>query len=276
MTTVPRLRRPVHLKVLWATVILLAAIGFIASVARGAGVIASVYLTDGPPPELSRIDRGNIRFMAALFRVDPGSEILRDVEEQNRRMLGKFNRVPTVTLLHVVPAALFMLLAPLQFSRRIRSRHRRWHRWSGRALVALALPIGLSGLFFGLVMPFAGLRESSAIALFGALFLFATGRAFVAIRARDVERHREWMIRMFAVAIGVSVVRLVGSVWAAITLQGPDAWFGYSVWTGFGVTVAAAELWIRRTRPGKHSGGGMSPPAGVTLATGAAATTFAK
>ncbi len=265
-----------RLKVLWATVILLAAIGVIASVARGAGVIASVYLTDGPTPELSRIDRGNIRFMAVLFRVDPDSEILRDVEEQNRRMLGKFNRFPRITLLHVLPAALFILLAPLQFSRRIRARHLRWHRWSGRALVALALPIGVSGLYFGLVMPFAGLLESSAIALFGALFLFAVGRAFFAIRAHDVERHREWMIRMFAVAIGVSVVRLVGSVWAAITLQGPETWFGYSVWIGFGVTVAAAELWIRRTRPAERSGGGVSPPADVTLRTRAAVTTFAK
>lgn len=97
-------------------------------------------------------------------------------------------------------------------------------------------------------MPFAGLLEASGVAVFGALFLFAVVRAVVAIRRRDVATHREWMIRMFAIAIGVSTVRLAGFPLLLLTRKGPEAWFGHSIWIGFGLTLAVAELWIAATR----------------------------
>jgi hypothetical protein len=87
------------------------------------------------------------------------------------------------------------------------------------------------------------------VALAGGLFLFALARAYVAIRARDVRRHREWMIRMWGVALGVAMQRVVGTILLFVTREGPDLWFGPSIWIGFGITVAVAELWIRRTAP---------------------------
>src|SRR5688500_15060775 len=158
---------------LWSGVFLLVFVGFAGSVARAFGVLESVVFSDGPAPELSRFDPGGTVFIAALLGVERGSPAYREIDVQNRRMLGKFNRHPTATLLHVLPAALLVILAPLQFSRRIRSRHIRWHRWSGRVIVAIAIPVGLSGLFFGLLMPFGGTLEASGIAVFGVLFLFS-------------------------------------------------------------------------------------------------------
>lgn len=234
---------------LWCGVILLVFVGFAGSIARAFGVLESVVFTDGPAPELSRFDRGSTLFIATLLGVERGTPAYREIDDQNRRMLGKFNRHPTATLLHVLPAALLVILAPLQFSRRIRSRHIQWHRWSGRVIVVIAIPVGISGLFFGLLMPFAGTLEASAIAAFGGVFLFSLMRAFIAIRKGDVARHREWMIRMFSVVLGVSTVRIAGTLLAVLTREGPEAWFGHSIWIGFGSTVAVAELWIRHTRP---------------------------
>lgn len=236
-------------------VILLAVVGFAGSMARALGVLES-FLSDGPPLEVSRLDRGSTLFMAALLGITPGTDAYREIDRQNRRFFRKFMVYRKTTLLHVLPAALFMVLVPLQFSPRIRSRHIGWHRWSGRLLVAIGIPVAISGLFFGLFMPFAGLLEASAIGLFGALFLFSLIRAYLAIRAGDVARHREWMIRMLAVALGVSTVRLVGTLLAVSTRQGPEAWFGHAVWIGFGSTLAVAELWIRRTRESERGAGG--------------------
>jgi len=36
-----------------------------------------------------------------------------------------------MTLLHIVPSLLFVLLVPLQFVRSLRLRHSRFHRWTG-------------------------------------------------------------------------------------------------------------------------------------------------
>ena len=109
-----------------------------------------------------------------------------------------------------------------------------------------------TGLFFGVLLPYGGAGEATAIALFGGLFVLAAGKALVAIRRRQVARHREWMIRAFAIALAVSTVRIVGPTLDLMLtpagLRLPEI-FVLSLWTGWTITVGAAELWIRYTRP---------------------------
>lgn len=158
---------------------------------------------------------------------------------------------PFLTMLHVLPGAVFLMLAPLQFSSRVRSRHIQFHRWSGRILVLTSFVVVLPALYFGLVMPYGGPGEARAIALFGGLFLVAVARAFVAIRRGNVVRHREWMIRAFAIALGISTVRVVMIVFdIALTPVGfrPPEVFVVSIWAGWAISLGAAELWIRFSR----------------------------
>lgn len=164
----------------------------------------------------------------------------------------KFTRHRAAILWHVIPGALFLLFAPLQFVRRIRGRYPAMHRWSGRALVLLALASVVPGLWFGLFMPTGGRGETIVIAIFGTLFAGAIVRAWLAIRRRQTATHREWMIRAFAVALGISSVRLFAA--PLDLLLTPMGWsspaiFVASLWCGFGGTSLAAELWIHATRP---------------------------
>jgi hypothetical protein len=117
--------------------------------------------------------------------------------------------------------------------------------------VGAAIVTAPAGLYFGLLMPYGGLGEATATVFFGGLFVFSVGRAFVAIRRGQVARHREWMIRAFAIAIGISTVRVVGTAFdIVLTPAGlpPPELFVLSLWTGWTVTLAAGELWIRYTR----------------------------
>ena len=186
--------------------------------------------------------------MAAMGRHDPLA-LQRPAEVA--RMDGKFAAHPTLTLLHVVPGGLFLLFAPLQFSSRLRSRHLALHRWSGRIILPLLVASMLPGLYFGVINPYGGPGEAVMIALFcGALFM-SIGIAFIAIRRRQVARHREWMIRVFAFAIAISSIRLAfGAIDAALTPSGipPPQQFTLAVWIGWLITLAAAEAWIRYTR----------------------------
>jgi uncharacterized membrane protein len=167
------------------------------------------------------------------------------VDESNRW----FATHPILTLVHIVPGSLFFILGPFQFSSRIRVRYTRFHRWSGRVVALTALPVGLSGLLFAIVFPFGGLLASSAILVTGAAFFLALTRALIAIRRRDVARHREWMIRMFAIGLGISTVRIVGLLFlAVIPAISLELRMGLSFWTGFALTFGAAEFWVRHTR----------------------------
>jgi uncharacterized membrane protein len=164
-----------------------------------------------------------------------------------------FAHYPILTLVHIVPGLLFMVLGPLQFSSTIRARHLRWHRWSGRVFVSCGVVIGGSALVMSFGMPaIGGFNQAAATTLFATFFLFALGKAFWHIRRREVALHREWMIRAFAVGLAVATIRpIIGLLFATSGLSGltPYEFFGTAFWIGFVLHLIAAETWIHATLP---------------------------
>jgi uncharacterized membrane protein len=170
-----------------------------------------------------------------------------------------FARHAILTLVHIVPGMLFMILGPLQFSSRIRARHLGWHRLSGCVFVVCGLVIGISALVMSFGMPaIGGVNQAAATALFGTFFLFALCKAFWHIRRREVALHREWMIRAFSIGLAVAAIRpIVGVFFATSPLTGltPREFFGIAFWIGFVLHLMAAEAWIHTTMPGEIAPG---------------------
>jgi hypothetical protein len=79
-----------------------------------------------------------------------------------------FLQYPTIVAFHVVLGGIYLALAPLQFVRRLRSRHPGYHRWAGRGLVSIGLVVGATALFMGFVIPFSGWGER-VISVFSAV-----------------------------------------------------------------------------------------------------------
>jgi len=155
-----------------------------------------------------------------------------------------------MTLLHIVPSLLFLLLLPLQFVSTIRRRFPRFHRWIGRTLMMVGALVGVSALWLS-ADPTGGAVEATATILFGCLFLFFLVRAWWHIRNRRVELHREWAIRMAGLALGVATtLPIIAVFFATSRLTGltPRQFFGPAMWIGFTVTYLAAEIWITKTR----------------------------
>lgn len=162
-----------------------------------------------------------------------------------------FARHATLTMIHIVPGLLFVLLAPLQFVPTLRQRRPRLHRILGRVVLSAGLITGVTALAMTSLMAIGGAVERAATTLFGVLFLSALIRAFLSIRRRDVVRHREWMIRAFAIGLAVATVRpIVGMFFATqrLTNLTPQEFFGIAFWMGFTIHLIAAEAWIRHTR----------------------------
>jgi len=163
-----------------------------------------------------------------------------------------FEKHPVLTMIHIIPGLLFILLGPLQFVRRLRTRYPRVHRWMGRVFVFSSLIIGVSALAMSAQMSIGGRIETAATTFFGIVFLFDLTKAFLAIRQRRVAEHRRWMIRTFAIGLAVTTIRpIVGIFFATsrLTHLTPHDFFGPAFWIGFLLHWSAAELWIRYTGP---------------------------
>ena len=234
-------------RILAVAIVMLCIVGVFAAIQRSRDV-----LSWPPPGELSPIMREQVEQTAEVMGLAAGSAGYRELEAFTRLTLRKFHEHPVATMLHMAPGAIVLAFAPLQFSPAIRRRWPSLHRWSGRFLLSMAALAAASGFFFGFATPFGGALEASAVAVFGALFVFAAGKGWVAIRRGDRAAHREWMIRMFAVAVGIAVIRVGMVATLAVTGWAVEAFtpaaFAAALWIGWLATVAAAELWIRATR----------------------------
>ena len=215
-------------RAVWYGVIFLAAIGVTVAVRRMVHVVPIVLHGYRPPPAPSNPRLAQFAALDDLFA-----------------------RYPILTLVHIVPGLLFMILGPLQFNPTIRARHLRWHRLSGRVFVVCGLVVGISALAMSFGMPaIGGVNQAAATTVFGTFFLFALCRAFWHIRRGEVALHREWMIRAFAIGLAVATIRpIIGMFFATSPFTGltPREFFGIAFWIGFVVHLIAAETWIHAT-----------------------------
>jgi|SRR5215216_5098395 len=220
-----RLRRT-----LWGAVIFLTLIGLAIVVRRAAQLVP--ILSNGYHPPAAASNPTATQFAA-----------LDDV----------FARYPVLTLIHILPGLIFIVLGPLQFNSKFRERHLRWHRRSGRILLLCGAVIGVSALVMSFGMPsIGGVNQAAATTFFALWFLFALGKGFRHILRRETALHREWMIRAFSTSLAVATIRPIIAVFFATSpFSGltPYEFFGTAFWIGFVLHLIVAEAWIHWTRP---------------------------
>ncbi len=158
--------------------------------------------------------------------------------------------VPVWHFMHVLGGATFGILGPIQFGRVLMHKYGRLHRALGRVFVAAGAMISLSSL--GLLWHFP--NTYSQIVSGGRLvFGIALGAALViamrAIWQRNVTRHRNWMIRAYAIGMGATAVTMVFFPIYAVTGQPPTGVAADIAFMGsWTACVVFAEVLIRRGR----------------------------
>jgi uncharacterized membrane protein len=107
---------------------------------------------------------------------------------------------------HVAGGIGALLAGPWQFSERLRTRRLSLHRWLGRFyLIEVAL-----GSIAGLIMSAVSMEGLPAHLGFGVLAIlwFVTGwRAYREIRRGNIDAHRNWMARNFALTLAAVTLR---------------------------------------------------------------------
>jgi hypothetical protein len=120
---------------------------------------------------------------------------------------------------------------------------------AGRLLVACGVLVGLSGLWMTLFYPRAAGTGELLYALrlgFGSAMVASIVRGFAAIRRGDVQRHRAWMLRGYAIGLGAGTQAL--TLAAGALILGPPTELSGALLMGAGwvINLAVAEWAIRR------------------------------
>lgn len=131
-----------------------------------------------------------------------------------------------------------LLIGPFQLSSRFRQRHLRVHRIMGRFYlggVAVAAPMG---------MYIASIHSSVALRFFvfalAGSWLLAAGTAFACVRNGNIQLHRQWMVRSYALTSIFVTGRVVLAI-PAIERAG-EAISVPTLWSVLVVTLVLTEL----------------------------------
>jgi len=169
---------------------------------------------------------------------------------------ARFVADPLPMVLHIVSSSLWCLLGAFQFSSGIRRRHHRWHKRAGRVLVPLGLVSALTGLWMTFFYPraasngpegFDGPWLDALRVAAGAGMAISICLAVASILRRDFKAHGAWMMRGYALGLGVGTQVLTHLPWFLFPgIQGELA-RTICMGAGWAINLAVAE-WIIRSR----------------------------
>jgi hypothetical protein len=155
-----------------------------------------------------------------------------------------------LTLAHIIPALLFVLLAPFVVFSRFACLH-----WPERILFPLGAIVGLTAYAMS-AFAVGGWIERSAVFFFDTLFLYSLARAFWQRQRGEPLLKRRWLLRSIAILLGIATTRPVMGVFFATSTAThlvPSQFFGVAFWIGFSINTLVFELWLhsaaRRFQP---------------------------
>ena len=161
---------------------------------------------------------------------------------------------PVPLVVHIVSALAYAVLGAFQFSAALRRRRPGWHRAAGRVLVVLGLAVAFSALCLTLFYP---RQPGTGVLAYVFRLAFGSGMAvsivlgFAAIRRGDVSRHRAWMTRAYALALGAGTQVFTKGIGPAV-FGTSELTTDVSLGAGWVINLAVAEYVIRRAARRPH------------------------
>jgi Predicted membrane protein (DUF2306) len=150
-----------------------------------------------------------------------------------------------LTLAHILPALLFVLITPFFVFRKSKETG-----WPDYALLPLGVVVG--GTAYAMSRySVGGWVERSAVLLFNTLFLYSICRAYLYVRRGESALETRWLLRAIAILLGIAVTRPVMGIFFAtsqLTHLQPRQFFGIAFWIGFSTSTLIGEFWLRRTQ----------------------------
>jgi hypothetical protein len=146
-----------------------------------------------------------------------------------------------LTLAHIIPAAVFVVLAVIVLLRSSVD------VWCERLFFLFGALTGITAYAMS-VDAVGGWVERSAILIFNTWFLVSLGCAYW---FRKTSSKREWMTRAVGILLGIATTRPVMGLFfatSAATHLSPEQFFGYAFWIGFSINAVMVELWLRSRR----------------------------
>jgi uncharacterized membrane protein len=154
----------------------------------------------------------------------------------------------TAFYIHITGGMLALLMGPFQFIKKLRNRNPKLHRTFGKIyLVAILFLAGPSGLFMAFYAEGGGIAVLG-FAIMALLWLITTYMAYETIRKRNIEAHKAWMVRSFALTFAAVTLRLYVPIASGYFHVAPFYVEASSAWVSWLPNLIIAEVLLLTIR----------------------------
>lgn len=120
--------------------------------------------------------------------------------------------------LHFVTGAVILLLGNIQLIESLRDRYPVLHRWVGRIYILSSVMAASGGLVFIIFKgTVGGTVMEMGFTLYGLLMLLSGVQTYRYGVARRIDQHRQWGLRLYALAVGSWLYRMDYGFWFQLT-----------------------------------------------------------
>ncbi len=182
----------------------------------------------------------------AVYSAEP--YLVGDVERNRIPLNDLFASHYVSIAVHAIPSSLALLIGPFQFVTWIRVRHPKAHRISGQVYM-VSIVLGSIAALFAATYSVSGFSVQVAFYILTAAWLYTLYQAYTTIRRGEVQLHRVWMIRNYALTFAAVSLRIYLMTGLALqesffpSLSFDDVYHA-SAWASLVVNVLIAEYFI--------------------------------
>jgi uncharacterized membrane protein len=147
---------------------------------------------------------------------------------------------------HTMGGAIAILIAPFQLITTLRTTRPRVHVWMGRAYLIAVLTGALGALYFA-PQSTAGTLGSVGFTTLALFWLYSGARAYFAIRRGNVQMHRRWILRNYALTFAAATLRIQLPLLIMGGVAFPVA-YTLVAWISWVPNWLIVEGWLRRAK----------------------------
>lgn len=145
---------------------------------------------------------------------------------------------------HIVLGVIATLIGPFQFIPKIRNNYLKVHRKLGRIYIIATVLGGISGMYLAITSS-VNLPYSVGLFMLGVTWSTSSIMAFISIKNRKVDLHKDWMIRSYVITLAFVSFRFVDDILLSLNIGSRQEVLVLMSWACWAIPLFIAEVFIQ-------------------------------
>lgn len=145
---------------------------------------------------------------------------------------------------HIALGIIATIIGPFQFIPKIRNKYLKTHRQLGRVYIISTVLSGISGMYMAITSD-VNLPYAVGLFMLGIAWSTSSIMAFISIKNRKIDLHKDWMIRSYVITLAFVTFRFVYDIIRSFDI---GTWEEVQVlmsWACWAIPLFIAEVFIQ-------------------------------